>query len=386
VRVLYTLLRVCNTIQITIMTIKIGSLRKEFDTPNGVEVAVNNVNLEIGRQEFVTLVGPSGCGKTTTLRCAAGLEMPTSGKVFLNDEDVTKVPANKRGLAMMFQNIALYPHMNVRDNISYPLKVQGIPKTKRDKEAKKGAEIMQIPELLDKYPAELSGGQRQRAALARTIVQDPQAFLMDEPLSDLDAQLKVEIRKEIQRVHKRVERPTLYVTHDQEEAMTMSDRIAVMNDGNIEQIGTPDELYTRPRNMFVAQFIGNPSMNFMRGSLDSFDDGTITATFQGNHIEFSTIETENEDKTSDIVIGFRPEIINLDSNGTGYFDGTISLIERISDQIQATVDGPDGELRATVSADHSLSENEATSISFDRERTHIFDSETGEAIAHGSKA
>ena len=367
------------------MTIKIESLRKEFDTPSGVEVAVDNVNLEIGRQEFVTLVGPSGCGKTTTLRCAAGLEIPSDGKILLNMEDVTEVPANKRGLAMMFQNIALYPHMNVRDNISYPLKVRGISKTDRDEEAKQGAEIMQISELLDKYPAELSGGQRQRAALARTIVQDPQAFLMDEPLSDLDAKLKVEIRKEIQRVHRRVERPTLYVTHDQEEAMTMSDRIAVMNDGTIEQIGTPDELYTRPQNIFVAQFIGNPSMNFVQGNLDSFEDSTITATFQGNSIEVPVTETENGSKVSNIVIGFRPEIVNINRNGAGYFDGTISLIERISDRMQATVDGPDGELRATVSADHSLNENEAVSISFDREKVHIFDSKTGEAIAHGLK-
>lgn len=229
-------------------TISIRDLRKEFNVSSGTEVAVDDVSMDIEDGEFVTLVGPSGCGKTTTLRCIAGLEQPTSGQIIFDEQDVTDVPAEKRKLAMMFQNIALYPHMSIRDNIVYPLKVQGMPKEERYEKAREAATVMQIPDMLDKKPGDLSGGQRQRAALARTVVQDPIAFLMDEPLSDLDAKLKVEIRREILNVHARIGQPTIYVTHDQEEALTMSDRIAVMNDGRIEQFGTREEVYYYPNN------------------------------------------------------------------------------------------------------------------------------------------
>ncbi|WP_423750846.1 ABC transporter ATP-binding protein [Salinirarus marinus] len=367
------------------MTIQAKSLRKEFDVPEGIEVAVNSIDLEIEEDEFVTLVGPSGCGKTTTLRCIAGLETPTSGKLLINDEDVTDVPPNKRGLSMMFQNIALYPHMTIRENIAYPLKVRGVPKEQRAQEASDAAEIMQIPELLDKHPAELSGGQRQRAALARTVVQDPQAFLMDEPLSDLDAKLKVEIRKEIQRVHKRVGKPTLYVTHDQEEAMTMSDRIAVMNDGNLEQVGSPDELYTRPVNTFVAQFIGNPSMNFVTGDVVDSDDSSITLDVYGTRLDID-VNYEDELTGSTVTVGFRPEIVTLDqTDSEGYFSGEITLIERIGDRMQATVEGPEGELRAVVPADNELTEGEEAAISFETDHIHVFDANTGDIVARGAR-
>lgn len=366
------------------MTIKARSLRKEFDTPDGTVTAVNGIDLTIGEHEFITLVGPSGCGKTTTLRCFAGLETPTSGSILINGEDVTDIPPNKRNLAMMFQNIALYPHMRIQENIAYPLKVMGVDKETRHEEARDAAELMQISDLLKKYPAELSGGQRQRAALARTIVQDPEAFLMDEPLSDLDAKLKVEVRKEIQKVHKRVNKPTLYVTHDQEEAMTMSDRIVVMNKGDIEQIGTPDELYTEPENMFVAEFIGNPSMNFIPGELVSIDDSNATVSVPNQTLEIPIQPVGDTTATEGITVGFRPETVELDPSGEeGYFTGIVTLVERIGDRMQATVDGPEGELRATVSADHSLVEDETVAISFDRSQVHLFDRETGEVIARG---
>jgi multiple sugar transport system ATP-binding protein len=322
----------------------------------------------------------SGCGKTTTLRCIAGLETPTSGKILFGSRDVSDIPANKRNLAMMFQNIALYPHMTIRDNIGYPLKVRGVIKSERYEQVREAAEIMQIPNMLEKYPGELSGGQRQRAALARTIVQDPTAFLMDEPLSDLDAKLKVEVRKEIQRVHRRVGKPTLYVTHDQEEAMTMSDRIAVMNNGNIEQIGTPDEMYNQPKNVFVAQFIGNPSMNFLDGTYDAAS-GVVTVSVEGSRFEL-TPDLGRDPTGSEVVVGVRPEAVDLLESDRGDFSGTLQLVERIGDRILATVDGPthDDEVRATVSADHTLTEGAEVGMALDRNKLYFFDAGTGSAL------
>lgn len=362
------------------VAVKASSLRKEFNVAGGVEIAVDDIDLEVGESEFVSLVGPSGCGKTTTLRCIAGLQMPTSGKISFHGHDVTDVPANKRNIAMMFQNIALYPHMKIRDNIAYPLKVSGVPKKERYEEAQKAAEIMQISDMLDKYPGELSGGQRQRGALARTVVQDPEMFLMDEPLSDLDAKLKVEIRKEIQRVQKEMKKPTLYVTHDQEEAMTMSDRIAVMNDGKIEQIGTPDELYNMPTNTFVAQFIGNPSINFLTAEVIQFDDDCIIISIDGTEFEFTVKGSGRRPTSSTVKVGFRPESVEI-SRDDGDISVDILLVERIGDRVLATLDGPEGEIRATVPATNDIKEGETVYITIDRENVHIFDEESGESVA-----
>lgn len=367
------------------MTISIASLRKEFPVSNGVEVAVDDIDMNIDEGEFISVVGPSGCGKTTTLRCIAGLETPTSGEIVIDSNDVTDIPANKRKLAMMFQNIALYPHMKIEENISYPLKIRGVSKDERHRQAKEAADTMQIPDLLDKYPGELSGGQRQRAALARTIVQDPEAFLMDEPLSDLDAKLKVEIRKEIQRVHKRVERPTIYVTHDQEEAMTMSDRIFVLNDGQIEQRGTPDDLYTKPKNVFVAGFIGNPSMNFLPGEIRSVDEELISLEVEGVQFDFPVNAVSDVSQGDEIIIGFRPEIIDVYADTQeGDLTGDLSLVERIGDRVLATIDRPSGEIRATVPANNALDEGNAISFSFDYSELHVFDDQTEEALARGA--
>lgn len=361
--------------------IDVTQLRKEFDVPAGVEVAVDGVDINVDDGEFFTIVGPSGCGKTTTLRCIAGLEFPTSGSIKFGGKDVTDVPAEKRKIAMMFQNIALYPHMTIRDNIAYPLKIRDMPRERQDEEVKEATEILQIPELLDKYPGELSGGQRQRAALARTIVQHPVAFLMDEPLSDLDAKLKVEIRKEIQRVHKRVGRPTVYVTHDQEEALTMSDRIAVMNDGRVEQIGTPNELYTHPDNLFVADFIGNPSMNFLDGTLQALDGDTATVRVQDRTFEYTLEYIEEEPSNQEIIVGFRPESVSLDSDDSSTdFHGRITLLEQIGDRMLATIENSEGELRATIPMDTQLSEDQDTSISVERSGIYLFDSVSTDLI------
>lgn len=364
------------------MTVEVNSLFKKYDVPSGEETAVNGVDLEIGEKEFLTLVGPSGCGKSTTLRCIAGLETPTDGQILIDGEDVTDTAPNNRGLAMMFQDIALYPHMTVAENVAYPLKVRGVSKEERRERAEEAAEIMRIEELLDKYPGELSGGQRQRTALARTIVYDPRTFLMDEPLSDLDAKLKVAIRKEIQRVHERVEKPTIYVTHDQGEALSMSDRVAVMNDGEIMGVGTPDELYHLPDNRFVASFIGNPSMNFLSGRVTSVTESGITAEFHGNEIELSSRETDPDG--DDIEVGFRPEHAALSADPeAGHIGGTLELVERIGDRRLATVDTEQGEVRVLILDDSDVSEGEEVGVSFDVDAVHLFDGNTGDSIAHG---
>jgi len=357
--------------------IEVDSLTKRY----GDLLAVNDINFEVAEEEFLTIVGPSGCGKTTTLRCIAGLETPTEGHIRFNGDDVTEVPVNDRNLAMMFQSIALYPHMTLRENIGYPLKVKDIPKEEREKRVEEAAEIMQMNESLDKYPGDLSGGQQQRVALARTVVGDPVAFLMDEPLSDLDAKLKIEIRKEIQRMHDRIGEPAVYVTHDQEEAMTMSDRIVVMNDGNIEQIGEVDEVFNYPANMFVAKFIGNPSMNFIHCSLESLgsDDARITA--DGSAIEFP-IEHRTDGYTGDsVILGVRPENVDLTGTGQSLLSGRLSLLEALGNQSLATIDGPEGELSALIPRDNGIEEGDDVTINVDPSELYLFDPDSEKLIA-----
>ncbi|AQL44815.1 ABC transporter (plasmid) [Halorientalis sp. IM1011] len=349
--------------------------------------AVNGISLEIKDGEFFTFVGPSGCGKTTTLRMIAGLETPTSGSLYFQGEDVTDLAANDRNLAMMFQNIALYPHMKIKDNISYPLKVRNVPKSERYDKAADAAEVMQIPDLLEKHPAELSGGQRQRAALARTIVQDPVAFLMDEPLSDLDAKLQVEIRKEIQRVHNQVEKPTIYVTHNQEEAMTMSDRIAVLNDGEVAQVGTPEELYSEPANVFVAEFIGMPSMNFISGELRELDQSETTVSSYGETFTWGIEGIRREPSSDDVTIGFRPEATSLAKDeANADIEGEVQLLERIGDRLLAYIDGPEDEIRLTVDASDDIREGQHIPICIDTDGMYLFDRDTEELIACGQGA
>ena len=361
--------------------IRVEDLIKEYNSPGGSIVAVRGVDFTINDGEFFTIVGPSGCGKTTTLRCIAGLVTPTSGSIYFDNQEITHVPPNKRGIAMMFQNIALYPHMSVEDNISYPLRLANVSKDVQRKETESAARVMQIEELLKKYPGQLSGGQKQRAALARTLVQDPHAFLMDEPLSDLDAKLKVEMRKEIQKVHEQVDRPTIYVTHDQEEAMTMSDRIAVMNDGNIVQIGTPDELYNEPRTLFVAQFIGNPSINTLEANLVSAEDGRLTVAYNGFKREFLVDSDEVPDGDT-VTLGVRPEHAKIDE-GSADIVREIQIIERIGDRILITTAG-DPEFRILVPPGSDISEGEEVSLSFDPEDVFLF-AESGELIGKGKE-
>ncbi|AXG06186.1 ABC transporter ATP-binding protein [Haloplanus rubicundus] len=360
--------------------LEVDNIRKVFDTPDGKEVAVEGVSFEADDGEFVTLVGPSGCGKTTTLRCIAGLETPTSGKIRLDGRDITELPPNKRDISLMFQSIALYPHMTVRENIAYPLKVDGVSKEKRNGPATEAAQTMQIEDMLDKMPGDLSGGQQQRAALARTVVQDPGVFLMDEPLSDLDAKLKAETRKEIQRIHEKLNTPVVYVTHDQEEAMTMSDYIAVMNDGEIEQFDSPNDIFYRPNNLFVGQFIGQHGMNVAEAEVVR-SDSDVSVAVDGYEPD---LRLENPENLSEgqVTLGFRPENTLLETDATEGIPGVVELIETFGEEAVVTVDIDRSEpLLAVIDSNRDLSEGADVRAQIGR-YAHVFDEETGDVLTH----
>lgn len=248
------------------------NVRKTYDNDKTV---INNVNLEIKDKEFVVLVGASGCGKSTLLRMIAGLEDITSGEIFIGDKKVNNVHPKDRDIAFVFQSYALYPHMTVRENIAFGLKMRKVPKAEIDKKVKEAAEILNLEEYLDRKPKQLSGGQRQRVALGRAIVRNPKVFLMDEPLSNLDAKLRVQMRSEIKKLHEKLQTTFIYVTHDQTEALTMGDRIVVLNNGDIQQVDTPDNIYNNPKNTFVAGFIGSPQMNFIDGRDLGLDENIL---------------------------------------------------------------------------------------------------------------
>ncbi len=290
----------------------------------GDALAVNDLNLEINDGEFLVLVGPSGCGKTTALRCLAGLEDITGGQIVIGDRVVNDLPPKARDIAMVFQSYALYPHMTLYENMAFSIRMRKRPKAEIDTKVREAAQILGLENLLDRKPGALSGGQRQRVALGRAIVRDPAAFLMDEPLSNLDAKLRVQTRAEIARLHQRLGTTIVYVTHDQVEAMTMGDRIAVMRDGVLQQVGTPKMLYEAPANRFVAGFIGSPAMNFLSGRV-RVDGDSVSLVLDGLDVPLSgraaaTARTRGND--SELVIGMRPEHFDAAASAT---DGTISV-------------------------------------------------------------
>ncbi|NKC12849.1 MAG: sn-glycerol-3-phosphate ABC transporter ATP-binding protein UgpC [Gammaproteobacteria bacterium] len=276
----------------------------------GDVTAVRGIDLYINDGEFIALVGPSGCGKTTTLRMIAGLEDITGGDIAIDAHVVNNVPPKDRDIAMVFQNYALYPHMSVYDNMAFGLKLRKMPKAQIDKRVEEAADILNIGELLERRPRQLSGGQRQRVAMGRAIVRQPRVFLFDEPLSNLDAKLRVQMRTEIKKIHQRLQTTVVYVTHDQVEAMTLADRIVVMNHGVIEQVGTPDEMYNSPKTHFVASFIGSPSMNFVPCHVDQATDG-VNIRIGGDELVLSVPKERNERYGAyvgrDMVLGIRPE-------------------------------------------------------------------------------
>lgn len=332
----------------------------------GGVVGVARQSLEIADGEFVVFLGPSGCGKTTTMRMVAGLEAPSAGEIWIGGQDVTDALPKDRDVAMVFQNYGLYPHMTVGENIAYPLKVRGVAPSERRERARAVAEKVELAHLLERRPRDLSGGQRQRVALARAIVRRPQVFLMDEPLSNLDAKLRVSMRAEIRRLQCELRVTTIYVTHDQIEAMTLADRVVVMRGGLIQQVGTPADVYNRPANLFVAGFVGSPSMNLL----------PARATAGGLEVEGFRLPGFDAPPDTALVLGVRPEDVALAPAGAGDLDGVVYMFELTGDAVLVTLDV--GGSRLCVRGDRHLryAIGERVGLCLPREHCHLFDAAT----------
>ncbi|WP_066416557.1 ABC transporter ATP-binding protein [Halorubrum aethiopicum] len=374
--------------------VKLTDVTKQYDDVT----AVDNMNLDLKDGEFICLVGPSGCGKSTTLETVAGLTKPTSGTITIGDREVTNLPPKDRGIAMVFQNIALFPHMDVYDNISFGLRLRNFPQDEMDERVEEAARVVRLQGMLDRMPSEMSGGQRQRVAIARAIVRDPDVFLMDEPLANLDAKLRVNMRTELQRLHKQLDTTIIYVTHNQAEAMTMSDRIAVLNKGELQQIAPPLVCYNQPANRFVAGFIGSPSMNFVDATVG---DGTLDAN--GYSVSFDTAAIDGVASGEAVEFGIRPEDLYLADNSaeaadpSRTFSVTTDVLEPMGDEIfvylKPILDPSDDGgmtdfeerqgLLMSVDPATDISEEEDVEIVLDRARIHLFDDDTGDAISHG---
>jgi multiple sugar transport system ATP-binding protein len=350
--------------------VALREIRKSFGQ---VEV-IHGVNVDITDGEFVILVGPSGCGKSTLLRMIAGLEQISQGDILIGDRVVNNVPPKERDIAMVFQNYALYPHMTVADNMGFSLKLRRTDKKLIEERVNRAAEILGLKQLLGRYPRQLSGGQRQRVAMGRAIVRDPQVFLFDEPLSNLDAKLRVAMRTEIKELHQRLGTTTVYVTHDQIEAMTMADKIVVMHDGEVEQIGAPLELYDRPRNLFVAGFIGSPAMNFLEGKVVR-DNGIWFETSNGKRLPVPA-DTAARDGQA-VIYGIRPEHLSVTDNGT---EAEVVVVEPTGAEVQifARLDGH--QITAVLRERLLLKPGEKVKLSPDISRVHLFDKTTEERI------
>ena len=357
--------------------IVIRNLRKEF----GSFVAVKESSFTIGAGEFFMLLGPSGCGKTTTLRMIAGLELPTSGEIWIDGEEVSRQPASKRDIAFVFQMFALYPHLNVRRNIAYPLVSQGMPRAQVDAKVAEAARILGIGHILDKPVGGLSGGERQRVALGRAIVRNPKAFMMDEPLGALDAEFREHMAEELRALHDRMGATTVYVTHDQLEAMQMGDKIVVMNHGVVEQFGTPQEIYDHPASLFVADFIGSPAMNFLRfeGSVRPGDRGVSLGG-----IAIATPEIREEAAGRAMVLGVRPEHVRL--TDAGLYRGRIEAAEYLGTTQIVTLATAHGTLKARVPSGNAARVGETVGLDFASSTLSLFDAGTGRAFRTAANA
>jgi multiple sugar transport system ATP-binding protein len=355
----------------------------------GDVVGVNNLNLEIPDKEFLVLVGPSGCGKSTALRCLAGLEEITSGNIYIGDRVVNDVPPKDRDIAMVFQSYALYPHMTVYDNMAFGLKLRKTPKAEIDKRVQEAAKILGITQLLDRKPKQMSGGQRQRVALGRAIVRDPAVFLFDEPLSNLDAKLRVQTRAEISKLHQRLGTTFIYVTHDQVEALTMADRICVLKDGVLQQADTPQKLYDHPGNVFVAGFIGSPAMNFFSGTITGsgdemyVDSGGVRIRLQKDEVE----QLGQKNIGREVIFGVRPEDIHHPRYKPAgiieqLIEATVDVTELMGNEIFVyLVTNNDQSFIARVDPRADLRPGDKVQMSFNAEKVHIFDRTTEKNIA-----
>jgi len=351
--------------------IKLQNVSKRYD--KGF-VAVDHVDLEIRDGEFLVLVGPSGCGKSTTLRMIAGLEEVTEGEIFIGDRRVTNLEPGDRDIAMVFQNYALYPHMTVRQNMSFGLKMRRTPREEIERRVAEAASILSIEELLDRRPAAMSGGQRQRVALGRAIVRQPAAFLFDEPLSNLDAKLRVQMRTELARLHRRLKTTTVYVTHDQVEAMTLGQRIVVMNRGKVQQVDTPMKIYQVPANRFVAGFIGSPAMNFVNGQLRG--GAFVHPSFQ--------LPTDVAEQRDDVVLGFRPEHVTLDRDHPVLARVTAEVVERMGHETFVYFRLDDELLVARLKGDQPIEAGQTIDLHLQPGAWHLFEpGDDGRRIASG---
>ncbi len=356
--------------------------------------AVDDMNLEIEDGEFVTFVGPSGCGKSTTMETIAGLTLPTEGNILIGERDVTNLPPKDRGISMVFQNIALFPHMDVYDNISFGLRLRKYDQEEIDRRVENAADVVQLEGMMDRMPDEMSGGQRQRVAIARAIVRNPEVFLMDEPLANLDAKLRVHMRTELQRLHKELDTTIIYVTHDQAEAMTMSDRIAVINAGQLQQIDPPLVCYNEPANVFVAGFIGSPSMNFIEGEVTE-------SGFTSEHVDIEFDVDENPARVGDrVTLGVRPEDVYIADSGASIEDRSArfpaysDVIEPMGNEIFVYLkldeggrvrmdEDADDQVLMSIDPDVPIEEDQEIDLVFDRSKLHLFETGSGEAITHG---
>ncbi len=355
-------------------------LNKKYDEVH----AVKNVNLEIRDREFVVLVGPSGCGKTTTLRMVAGLEEISSGEISIDGRVVNDLAPMDRDIAMVFQNYALYPHMSVYDNMAFGLRMRKLDKPEIEQRVRRSAEILGIHALLERKPRQLSGGQRQRVALGRAIVRNPRVFLFDEPLSNLDAALRVQMRAELKRLHNRLETTAIYVTHDQVEAMTLGDRVVVMKDGVVQQEGEPLELYGRPVNRFVASFIGSPAMNFVEVAIMPANGG-LWADATGLRIKIPSRKQAALQRHAGrrVVLGVRPEALRVASGADPAeyaFDTAVEVVEPLGNEILLDVRAGPHAMVARVDPSTRLKVHESVRLAFDPERLHFFDTASGAAI------
>ncbi len=357
--------------------------------PNGF-VAVSDFNLEIADKEFIIFVGPSGCGKSTTLRMIAGLEEISEGELYIEDKLVNGIAPKDRDIAMVFQNYALYPHMTVYDNMSFSLKIRKASKTEIDSRVREAARILDIESLLDRRPKALSGGQRQRVAMGRAIVREPKVFLMDEPLSNLDAKLRVQMRAEISKLHQKLQTTFIYVTHDQTEAMTLGTRIVVMKDGFIQQVDSPINLYSKPANLFVAGFIGSPQMNFINGIVEK-TDGNVFINIGNYKIKQSNINAkiliEKGYEGKEVIMGVRPEDFHdeeafISSHPEGIIDVDVELTELLGAEVYLYLSLGDSQLTARVHPHSRARVGDKIKIAIDINNIHLFDKDTEKSIKY----
>ena len=350
--------------------------------PGSTVAAVKELDLEIGDGEFLVLVGPSGCGKSTSLRMLAGLEEVNRGNIRIGERDVTHLPPKDRDIAMVFQNYALYPHMNVADNMGFALKIAGVPKDERAKRVREAAKLLDLEQYLERKPKALSGGQRQRVAMGRAIVREPQVFLMDEPLSNLDAKLRVQTRTQIASLQRRLGITTVYVTHDQVEAMTMGDRVAVLKDGLLQQVGTPREMYDHPNNVFVAGFIGSPAMNI--ANVDLVEGGARLGSMT-IPLSREAVTAASRTGSTKVTLGFRPEDLQVVGQGEG-FPVSVNVVEELGSDafVYGSVEGDSGDLHDIIARVDARTPPAKGDRIYLRVRTgdeHLFDCESGARIS-----